>query len=96
MTVSPHACYRWTITCDHTAVRSLPEGTNSNAKGMEGPSNCDSGLHDNPTQFSMYDDDDNCYYEGMLYGDFDGFEPLDDFGTPNAGATSIKINGKLL
>ena len=44
----------------------------------------------------MYDDDDNCYYEGMIYGDYYGFEPLDDYGMPNAGCTYIKINGEIL
>ena len=42
----------------------------------------------------MYDDDNNCYYKGMIYGDYDGTEPLYDFGMPNAGCTYIKINGK--
>jgi len=53
-------------------------------------------INENPSRFSMYDDDDNCYYEGMLYGEYDGFEPLYDFGMPNAGCTYIKINGKIL
>jgi hypothetical protein len=53
-------------------------------------------IKDNPSRFSMYDDDDNCYYEGMIYGEYDGFEPLYNFGMPNAGCTYIKINGKIL
>lgn len=45
------------------------------------------GIH-----FEMYDDDDNLYYCGRLVGeDATGFEPLDDFGTPNAGASYIKL-----
>jgi hypothetical protein len=47
-------------------------------------------------RFSLYDDDDECYYEGMLYGDYEGFEPLDDFGTPNAGCVKMKLNGEWL
>lgn len=42
--------------------------------------------------FLMYDDDGELYYEGLLLGDKDseqGFTPLDDFGTPNAGCTRI-------
>lgn len=39
--------------------------------------------------FRMYDDDGELYYEGLIAGDYDGFEPLHDFGMPNAGATSI-------
>jgi hypothetical protein len=47
-------------------------------------------------QFKMFDDDNILYYEGMLYGDFDGFEPLDGYGRPAAGCTSIQLyqNGK--
>lgn len=38
--------------------------------------------------FQMFDDDDNLYYEG--YSDRESFTPLDDFGMPNAGCTTIK------
>jgi hypothetical protein len=40
-----------------------------------------------------YDDDNNLLYEGksLLSGDATGFEPLDDFCQPNAGATRIEI-----
>jgi hypothetical protein len=38
----------------------------------------------------MYDDDGKLYYAGTIWGDYDGFEPLDDFGMPNAGCTSIE------
>jgi hypothetical protein len=42
-------------------------------------------------KFKMYDDDGILYYKGYLYGDdADGFEPLDDFGMPNAGCVDIK------
>ncbi len=40
--------------------------------------------------FRMKDDDGELYYEGKLLGG-SGFEPLDDFGLPNAGCTSIWI-----
>lgn len=45
--------------------------------------------------FRMYDDDDLIYYTGRLWinpsrsGEVDEFEPLDDFGRPNAGCTRI-------
>ena len=94
--------YKWEITKDHTAEPEDKPGTNMNAVGLSHYNGC---LHTSPwasypalsahsgdankTAFKMYDDDDNLHYEGYLYGDFDGFEPLDDFGMPNAGATSI-------
>lgn len=43
------------------------------------------------TRFRMFDDDGELYYEGLLTGTFDGLEPLDDFGMPNAGCTSIEV-----
>lgn len=44
--------------------------------------------------FRMYDDDGVLYYEGLLMETTKdaatGFEPLDDFGMPNAGCTRIE------
>jgi len=63
-----------------------------------GVSNGDKNLKDttNGKDFSMYDDDDECYYMGSIYGNYEGFEPLDDFGMPNSGCTMIKIDGQLI
>ena len=83
--------YYWKITKDR--ISSADEKSD---KGVCGPYGCDENLKTNASRFSMYDDDGECYYEGMIYGDYDGFEPLDDFGMPNAGCTSIKINGELI
>lgn len=41
--------------------------------------------------FRLFDDDGELYYEGRIIGEFDGFEPLDDYGMPNAGCTSIQL-----
>jgi hypothetical protein len=41
------------------------------------------------TPFRMYDDDNELYYEGFLFGN--EFGPLDDYGTPNAGCTRIDV-----
>lgn len=46
-------------------------------------------------RFRMKDDDGELYYEGVMVvlpedGDEADFRPLSDFGTPNAGATSIE------
>ena len=43
------------------------------------------------TYFKMYDGDGELYYSGYIVGDFSGFEPLDEFGMPNAGCTDIKL-----
>lgn len=79
--------YRWVITKDR-----IDDGE---ATGIEGPRNL-SKITDNPARFSLYDDDEICYYEGMLYGDYSGFEPLEDFGMPNAGCTLVKMDGEWL
>ena len=55
--------------------------------------------HPDAKRFRMFDDDGNLMYEGsILIGDEEGgdFLPLDDFGTPNVGATEIEYleNGK--
>lgn len=97
------AAYRWEITKDLIKDPMAPEGTNSNAVGLVGPRNApdvqtflsetggDTLRHKTRSRFAMYDDDGECYYEGVIYGDYDGFEPLDDFGGPNAGCTAIKM-----
>lgn len=43
-------------------------------------------------KFRMKDGDDNVYYEGYCDSNDDesAFDPLDDFGTPNAGCCSIE------
>ena len=43
-------------------------------------------------RFRMLDDDDLTYYHG-LSSEADSFDPLDDFGTPNAGCTDIQYRG---
>ena len=47
-------------------------------------------------KFELFDDDGELYYVGRIIGDFEGFEPLDDFGTPNAGCTRIDIKGETI
>ena len=77
--------YRWKIDKDYI--------DNGRAVGIEGPSNLDETVKDNPMGFTLYDDDDNAYYHGWLYGDYSGFEPVDDFGMGYAGAVHIKFDG---
>lgn len=87
--------YAWIIDTDHQPDRTAPPGTNSNAKGVSGPrdstflllSDLELGQGE---RFRLYDDDGELYYSGRIVGVYDGFEPLDDFGAPNAGATEIR------
>jgi len=93
--------YRWIITKDH-----ISEPDEKSAVGIQGPSDCDETLKSNPQRFSLYDGDNECYAEGMLYTTDDAydkydpaeidFSPLDDYGEPNWGCTAIKINGKFV
>jgi hypothetical protein len=82
------AAYRWKITKDH-----IDDGE---AKGVEGPRLHDPTIKTNRQHFVLKDDDGITYYEGEIYGDYDGFEPLDDFGAPNAGCARIYYGGKEL
>ena len=79
--------YRWIITRDRIE---------ENLKGICGPSDYDESIVDNKSRFSLYDDDGNCYAEGFIFGEYDGFEPLDDYGMPSLGCTAIKIDGEWL
>ena len=74
--------YNWTISRDY-----INHGAEN---GLTGPRN--SSRHTaNGTAFQMFDGDGELYYAGTIWGDFEGFEPLDDFGTPSAGCTEIKL-----
>lgn len=63
--------------------------------GISGPLNAYQG-DENPESWKMYDDDGILYYSGMIYGEYSGFEPLDDWGSPIAGCSEIWINGERL
>ncbi len=93
------ADYAWIIDIDHLPDLCSPEGTNYNAVGVRGPHDAGDNalctLADGfGEQFRIYDDDGELYYTGRIAGDYEGFEPLDDFGGPNAGATDIKYLNK--
>ena len=80
--------YAWVVTVDHI--------DNGAAKGVIGPKGAREDLVDalaerDGVQFRMFDDDMNPYYEGWITGMFQGTEPLDDFGQPNAGCTVIEL-----
>lgn len=88
--------YAWIIDRDHYAEPGTKPGTNDNAVGMTGPRRATTAqillLQGGAGQkFRMEDDDRNLVYEGRYLGDDseDMFGPLDDFGKPNFGCTSI-------
>ena len=90
--------YRWIITKDR-----ISEPDEKSAVGVEGPFSCDSTLKSNPQRFSLYDDDGECYAEGMLYSTDKShnyeealFGPLSDYGLPNWGCTQIKVDGEFV
>lgn len=98
-----YAVYAWIIDKDH-----IDEGR---SVGVMGPRNIDPKLekaleankkHGIP--FKMYDDDGELYYSGRILlnlVDPDAFEgdeefaPLDDFGMPGAGCTSIHYQNNI-
>lgn len=72
------------------------EGDGRDETGTVGPSGFEGDPASFDIKFRMYDDDDELYYEGRMNQDAmdDGFaegwgDPLDDFGTPNAGCTRL-------
>jgi hypothetical protein len=85
------ATYAWIIDRD---LAEEPDSEYS-ATGVTGPRDAsperitllNEGVGD---KFKMYDDDNYLIYEGRIIGDYTGFEPLDDYGTPNYGCTAIK------
>ena len=89
----------WLITKDTLADLGEPERTNLNAVGMTGPrtgtdaevARLEAGEGE---AFRMFDGDGELYYEGRWLevpsSDGDEFEPLEDFGHPNAGCAYIE------
>lgn len=87
--------YAWIITADRLSV----PGDEYDATGTVGPRNIspeqESRLRAGKgREFRLFDDDRILLYEGRIIGEehkrTTGFEPLDDFGEPMAGATTIK------
>ena len=80
--------YRWEITRDHIEI--------DGPVTIRGPREYDRSITDSPSSFELFDDDGVLQYSGVIFGNYTGFEPLDDFGTPNAGCTLVKLNGESL
>ena len=89
--------YAWVISTDH-----LYDGDtiDRDEAGTMGPHDAPDDLlarlrAGEGRAFRMYDDDDELYYSGRIItrsepGSEDDFGPLEDFGTPNVGAVTIK------
>jgi hypothetical protein len=77
----------WIIDIDFMAEPGTPAPSNANAVHVAGPRDYKGNGRELTKTFRMYDDDGNLYYEGRSMEE--GFEPLDDFGMPNAGCTRI-------
>lgn len=94
------AGYAWIITRDCFADASAAPGTNANAKGVVGPSfglpltAAEIRKHPKAERFRMLGDDGEVAYYGFFVDEHGSaeccFGPLDDFGTPNFGCTTIQ------
>jgi hypothetical protein len=75
----------------HIADPKSRPGINSNARGLTSGDYVPSHEPLLTHPFRLYDDEGNLYYEGRSSDadSEDAFNPLDDFGTPNAGCTEI-------
>lgn len=97
------APYAWQVTYDHLDHRRADVSGPSNASQELLAELAEAVIlgrsswkpEDDVEWFRMYDGDGILYYTGVRTGQPDphgsegGFEPLDDYGTPNAGCTSI-------
>ncbi|WP_405056992.1 hypothetical protein OG474_30180 [Kribbella sp. NBC_01505] len=104
---APASDYAWIIDRDHLDEETPLVGMASEV-GVMGPSDAPVELLAELIAgagyvFKVYDDDGVKYYTGRLafIPEDDGLPsiaatagPLDDFGTPNAGATSVRYPGK--
>lgn len=82
----------WIIDKDHIADPDAKPHTNGNAVSIIGPRSYKGDGTELKNRFRMLDDDGELYYEGRCdtADDDNALGPLDDFGTPNAGATTIQ------
>ena len=88
-----NATYYWVITRDIIGVDIKGiDGSDENVSKVD-KSELKKKLG-NRSIFSLYDDDGECYATGFIWGEYDGFEPLDDYGMPGLGCTAIKLNGE--
>lgn len=85
-----NGAYGWVIT-----FCSFPDET----PGIHGPAGCPftpEQIKSAGAEFRIKDCDDEVYYTGYYLGPDDEtlFKPLDDYGMPNAGATTIEYRSE--
>ena len=80
----------WIIDVDHMADKEAKAPSNANAVGMAGPSTYKGDGSELHNKFRMLTDDRDLIYEGRCSSK-DSFQPLDNFGEPNAGCTIIQF-----
>jgi hypothetical protein len=82
--------YAWIIISDHYTI----PGEES-IEGVSGPKDASDELTLEAMaygdKFRMRDGDGILYATGKISGDYDGFEPLNDYGTPSFGCTTIEF-----
>lgn len=83
----------WIITEDLLPDPDAEPGTYGNAVGVRSVNYKEGQESELTEEFRIKDDDDVIYYYGKATPDTD-FDPLDDFGMPNAGCTSIEYKDK--
>jgi hypothetical protein len=98
------SAYGWAIVYDHldhkrdwvTGPRDISPEMTAILKAAAKAGRAHAGKFPTVEWFRIYDGDGELYYTGLRtgdadpYGSEDGFEPLEDYGTPNAGATEIR------
>jgi len=84
--------YKWVITKDHIS--------RANERNFKGHTGGTGETDQNPQKFSLYDDDEICYAEGMLWATDDDHDKTESLFAPlrwamrNWGCTDIKIKGE--
>lgn len=100
----PDASYAWTISCDHldhkrtdiSGPHNASDALLATLRAAITAGRTHASEFPGVTWFRMFDADGEKYYSGVRIGKAgehdseEGFEPLDDYGTPSAGAVCIQ------
>lgn len=83
-----NATYRWEIT------RNVYDPTDKyKLVGMYGPKFCAMGeaIEQPARRWQLLDGDGDVLVMGVIWGEFTGLEPLDDYGTGGLGAVAVAL-----